>query len=430
MEMVQMRSKKVLSYLSISMALLMVLAAFAVIPGTASTATEKRVIVVFNDTVDEKVIKENGGKVVKRLSSIPALVVTIGSDKIDDLEKVGKVKTVEIDQQASIAKPRKRPPAPPADTPPAPELQWGVDRIDAEAVWDVEGKTAGDGIVVAILDTGIMYDHPELGAAMWTNTGETDGNGIDDDDNGYIDDYYGYDFINDDGDPKDDNGHGTHCAGITAAARGDLTGFDHDGVVGVAYDVKLMAVKVLDSGGSGSYSDIADGIRYAADNGADVISMSLSGRSGSDTLRDAIRYAIDKNGVVVVAAAGNSGKRSARADTVQYPARYPEVIAVGATESDDDRATFSATGTGLDIVAPGVGVWSTYNDGTWRSFSGTSMACPHVAGTVALVLANSADPLTPYEMHSWLNQTAEHLGDDGWDSLYGYGIVDAENAVT
>jgi subtilisin family serine protease len=136
--------------------------------------------------------------------------------------------------------------------------------------------------------------------------------------------------------------------------------------------------------------------------------------------------------VVVVASAGNSGKRRTAFDNVGYPAAYPEVIAVGAIDSSDTRATFSSTGPDLDVMAPGVSVWSTYVDGQWRSMSGTSMACPHVAGTVALVLAFATTPTdgwTPKNMHAYINTTVEDMGSVGWDNAYGYGIINADLAV-
>ncbi len=400
--------------MSVATVLVMVLAGFAAVPGAATDETI-RVVVTFKDKVDEKVIKDAGGKVVDSMSSMPVLVTDIKKSDISSLMKNGKVKAVELDQKATITRPGKKPPRPdpePDDTPPTPELQWGVDRIDAEAVWLLAEYDAGVGITVAILDTGVDKDHPELSGALVA----------------------GYDIINDDDDPDDDNGHGTHCAGIVAAAyKNSMTGLNHNGVVGVAHGVSIMPVKVLDSGGSGTYTEIADGIIWAADHGADVISMSLSGRSGSTLLRDAIRYAIDENDVVVVAAAGNAGKRNANMNNVQYPAKYPEVIAVGATDSKDARAKFSSTGTGLDVVAPGVTIWSTNNDGKWKAASGTSMACPHVAGTVGLVLSNSlpgAGSWTPELMHAHINASVEDLGANGRDSAYGYGLVDTYLAVT
>ncbi len=364
--------------------------------------TSVRVIVLFKDKVDEKLIKGAGGKILEEYTLIPAVVTKLKQKDIDTLAEETGVKTVEKDatvsMEGTLDDEGKKTPAP--TSPPSPGVQWGVDRIDAEKAWSA---STGASIRVAVLDTGIDTDHPEL---MGVYAG-------------------GYDFINIDDDPEDDNGHGTHCAGIIAAAK-DAT---EAGVVGVAYDVDLFAVKVLNSQGSGSYSQVISGIQWAITNDMDVISMSLSGSSGSDSLKAACDNA-KTAGVIIVAAAGNSGKKNTALDTVQYPAHYDSVIAVGATDSSDKRASWSSTGSALDVVAPGVGIWSTYNDGKYRSFSGTSMACPHVAGTVALMLATDPGGWTWDEVYSTLTVTADDLGASGYDNVYGKGIVDAQEAVT
>jgi len=193
---------------------------------------------------------------------------------------------------------------------------------------------------------------------------------------------WGWDFVNDDAIPEDDNGHGTHCAGTVAGIDNDI------GVIGVAPDVGLYIMKVLNRRGSGSYEDIAAGIITATDgpdgtpgtnDDADVISMSLSGPSSTVDLENAVNYALSYN-VVIVAATGNDGN-----DYPQYPAAYPGVIGVGATDANDNIASFSNRGE--DIFAPGVYVFSTYLEGNYATMSGTSMATPHVAGVVALAWA-------------------------------------------
>ncbi|USZ67916.1 S8 family peptidase [Halorussus salilacus] len=276
-------------------------------------------------------------------------------------------------------------------------LPWGVDRVDAE-VAHRNGDT-GAGADVAIIDTGIDSDHPDLRANLGAGYAATG-----------CSTWYGdcrYDW-------DDDNGHGTHCAGIAGAIRGN-----DEGVVGVAPDVTLHAVKVLDSNGGGSYSDIADGIQWTADQGYDVGSLSLGG-SASSTVRDAVEYATDR-GVTLVAAAGNDGPCS---DCVGYPAAYDEVIAVSATNESDDLASFSSTGPEVELAAPGADIYSTYTDGGYDTLSGTSMACPHVSGAAGLLRANGYGP---GDTRSRLQNTAEDIGLGSNEQ--GYGLLDVAAAL-
>ncbi|WP_245758401.1 S8 family peptidase [Halogeometricum limi] len=271
---------------------------------------------------------------------------------------------------------------------------WGVDRIGADTVHD-EGVT-GKETHVAIIDTGIDSDHPDLKA----NLGE------------------GYATVPcDDGcrrDWDDDHSHGTHCAGIAGAVS------NSGGVVGVCPDTTLHGVKVISASGSGSASSIADGLVWVADQGYDVASLSLGSTSSSEIIHDAVKYATDK-GVVVVAAAGNEEPDE---KSVHYPAAYPEAIAVGATDDDDDLADFSLTGDAVEIVAPGVRIPSTVIDGDYKYYSGTSMATPHVTGAVATLKAAgySAD-----EIRGRLASTTEDLGMD--DDEQGNGLLNVDAAV-
>jgi hypothetical protein len=276
---------------------------------------------------------------------------------------------------------------------------WGLDGVNAPEAW-AQGYT-GQGVVVAVVDSGVDYNHSDLSGNIWVNSGEIADNGVDDDGNGFVDDVRGWDFFDGDNDPMDSDVHGTHIAGTIAAEN---NGF---GVTGVAYNATIMPVRVIDSEG-GTSSDIAAGIRYAADNGANVINLSLGGNFTSAEEEEAIRYASD-SGVVVVMAAGNEG-----ASQPVYPARYATDwgIAVGAVDSNKTLANFSnrAGATVLDyVVAPGVDILSTTPGNSYQSFDGTSMAAPHVAGVAALVL--SANPnLTPAEVESLLTQTANRTG--------------------
>ncbi len=279
---------------------------------------------------------------------------------------------------------------------------WGADAINAPEVWE-KGYT-GEGVVVAVLDTGIDRNHDDLKNNIWTNSREIAGNGRDDDGNGYIDDLYGWNFDGNNNNTMDVDGHGTHVSGTIA---GENNGF---GVTGIAYDAQIMPVKVLDDFGSGSNNAVADGIYYAVDNGADVINLSLGGSLPSSDVAAAVEYA-SQQGVAVVMAAGNSGGQMPL-----YPARYADRygIAVGAIDEDKSLANFSNRA-GSDaltyVTAPGVDIYSTLPDNQYESYSGTSMATPHIAGVVALMLsANSS--LNNEQIRQILEETS---GDDSPD---------------
>ena len=269
------------------------------------------------------------------------------------------------------------------------DKQWGPQRIGCQDSWDVEiGQKS---VKIAIVDTGVDYTHEDLVGNYVSG---------------------GYDWVNDDNDPMDDNSHGSHCAGIAAAVIDN-----NKGIAGVA-QVSIMAEKVLDSGGSGSFSDVADGIVHAADNGADVISMSLGSSSPSSTIEDACKYAWDK-GVILVGASGNDYDSH-----VSYPAAYDSVIAVGALDQSDKRTSWSNYGEDLELMAPGDTIISTLPDDNYEFYSGTSMACPHVAGVAALALSRHPD-YTNQQIRDLLVNTADDLGNTGWDEEYGYGRVDS-----
>ncbi|MGJ5676332.1 MAG: S8 family serine peptidase [Nostochopsis sp.] len=283
-----------------------------------------------------------------------------------------------------------------ADVPDSGGNNWGADSVNAPETWE-QGYT-GEGVVVAVLDTGVDYNHQDLSSNIWTNSKEIAGNGLDDDGNGYIDDYYGWNFDGNNNNTLDVNGHGTHVSGTIAGENNDY------GVTGIAYDSQIMPVKVLDDEGSGSYSAIADGIYYAVDNGADVINLSLGGGRSNETLEKAIEYASNK-GVTVVMAAGNDGSSEPG-----YPARYADEygIAVGAVDENGNLADFSNRAGSNEmtyVTAPGVDVYSTIPGDQYASYSGTSMATPHVAGVVALML--SANPnLTDAQIRQILAETS------------------------
>ena len=290
---------------------------------------------------------------------------------------------------------------------------WGADAVNAPEVWE-EGYT-GEGVVVAVLDTGVDYNHDDLKNNIWTNDGEIAGNGIDDDGNGYIDDFYGWNFDGNNNNTIDVDGHGTHVSGTIA---GENNGF---GVTGIAYDSQIMPVKVLDDTGSGTNTAVAEGIYYAVDNGADVINLSLGGSLPSSEVSEAVKYASDQ-GVTVVMAAGNSGGQ-----TPLYPARYANQygIAVGAIDENEDMASFSnraGTQELTYVTAPGVDIYSTLPDNRYESYSGTSMATPHVAGVVALML--SANPnLDSNSIRQILEETSGGGDDEEIPLFPGFGDI-------
>lgn len=269
---------------------------------------------------------------------------------------------------------------------------WGLDKINAQTAWDT---TTGDSsVVIGVIDTGIDIDHPDLRDNIWVNTGEIWGDGIDNDGNGYVDDYNGYDFVRNRGIGPgyaydDDHGHGTHVAG-TIAAKGN----NGIGVSGVAWDASLMALKFLNSSGSGTTYDATRAVRYATNNGADMTNNSWGGGGYSSSLASAISEARTA-GVLFVAAAGNSGLNT---DSYRhYPSSYSHdnIISVGSTTYTDGRSYFSNYGrTTVDLAAPGSSIYSTTVGGGYGVKSGTSMATPHVTG--ALALMKSINPSATY----------------------------------
>lgn len=246
--------------------------------------------------------------------------------------------------------------------------------INIEPAWAFGTATS---IVTAVIDTGVDYTHPDLASNIWTNTDEVAGNGIDDDGNGFVDDVRGWDFVNNDSDPMDDNGHGTHVAGTIGAV-----GNNGIGVTGVAWTASIMPLKFLDQSGSGSLSDAIKAIQYARVNGAKIINASWGGGGFSSALQSAITQFITSGGLFV-AAAGNEATNNDV--TPSYPANYQGVISVGASTRTDTRASFSNYGTSVDVFAPGQSILSTLPGNRYGSLSGTSMATPQVAGALALL---------------------------------------------
>ena len=358
-----------------------------------------------HDAVVEKEIRRIGVQVL----SVP---VGAAEAKIADYKADPRVEYAELDYLA-------QPVFDPNDPYYGDGSQWGPQKMSAPQAWDLSKGDAG--VVVAILDWGVDLQHPDLATEMWTNPGEVPGNGVDDDGNGYVDDVYGWDFANDDHDPQDDYGHGTHCAGIAAAATDNGVG-----VAGVGYNSRVMALKVGDGAtGTAAYSDIAYGIMYAAENGAKVISLSLGGYAFSGFLEAVVNYAWDL-GSVLVGAVGNNN-----VSNLFYPAAYNNVIGVSATDQNDAKASWSNHGVQVSVAAPGASIYSTYWNGssTYAYMSGTSMAAPHVAGLAALLFSQDGSRSNA-TVRSLIEGTADDLGSAGWDPYFGHGRVNAYGALT
>jgi len=302
--------------------------------------------------------------------------------------------------------------------------QWNLPRIEAPAAWDI--TTGSDEVVIAFVDTGVDLEHPEFRDKIWTNTDEIPDNGADDDGNGYVDDVHGWDFVNWDGEPQDDHGHGTFVASIAAAETNDGLG-----MAGVSWGGEVMPIKVFAENGQSYYWHITGGITYATDNGARIINLSwrLKSYVGTQPHQTAINYAHSK-GVLIVAASGGDpdAEDPVPLDAYQYPAALDNVVSVAATNRDDGHYEFSAYNDKVDIAAPGgdiLGVWLGFGYGRYSS---TGLAAPHVSGLAALVW--SVNPkLTPDEVESIIESTAVDLGEPGRDDYFGHGRIDASAAV-
>jgi len=271
--------------------------------------------------------------------------------------------------------------------------QWHLPRVGAPTAWDT--TTGSANVTVAVVDSGVEATHPDLAGRVLA----------------------GYDYVNNDSDPSDDNGHGTAVAGV-AAARGN----DGIGVAGAAWNVSILPVKVMNSSGSGSYSAIANGVTFSADRGARIINLSLGGTATSSTLQSAVSYAWNKN-CVIIAAAGNNGS-----STTVYPAAYPNVIAVSATTSADTMASFSSYGSFVDLSAPGQDITTSWPGGGYTTISGTSFSSPLTAGVAALALSRNP-ALSNSQINALLIANTDDLGAAGYDIYFGAGRLNAAKVV-
>ncbi len=274
---------------------------------------------------------------------------------------------------------------------PAFAFQYALVNIRAPQAWDI--TTGSSAVTIAIIDSGVDLSHPELAPKLLP----------------------GYDFVNGDAIPQDDNGHGTHVAGVAAAASNNGLG-----MAGVSWGARILPVKVLNALNSGTYANVAAGIVWAANQGAQVINLSLGGPSSSQTLEEAIEYAASR-GVALTAAAGNTG------GAVLYPARYPSVIAVANTNALNQRVSTSAFGPEIDLAAPGAGIYSLAIGGGYTTLGGTSMSTPHVSGALALLL--SLPGVSAGQARAYLEASALDIDARGWDVFTGYGLIQLDAAL-
>ncbi len=345
----------------------------APIPVRAVPTQSRSVIVVFKHSVDHSLIRGLNANVEKSYKNFPIVKMTLPEQAVLALAKNPNVKSIESEVIFTINE----------DI-----IEWGIAKVEAPKAW-AQGYT-GSGVKVGIIDTGIA-PHDDLiiaGGANFVDTASS---------------YY------------DDNGHGTHVAGTVAALDNGL------GVIGVAPGAQLYAIKVLNSSGSGTLSDIIEGIDFAISEQLDIINMSLGTSTDSPALHTAVDAAYN-SGILVVASAGNSGKRVITVDNVGYPAKYGSAIAVAATDVNNLRASFSSTGPAVEVAAPGVYVRSTYLNNGYATMSGTSMAAPHVSGHLALMIQAFPNK-TPLEIRALLQLYVLDLGSAGRDWAFGYGLI-------
>jgi hypothetical protein len=370
---------------------LTVLALISGIIETAAWAQQSNrvpVLIGFNHRpgpAEEALVRSVGGSVKYTYHLVPGIAASLPENAIEALRRNPNIATIEPDGlfhkiDAEL------------------DNTWGVKRVGAGTVHTAGNK--GLNVKVAIIDSGIDYTHQDL-----------------------IGNYAGgFDFVNNDADPMDDDGHGTHVAGTVAARDNDV------GVVGVAPEAKLYILKVLNASGSGSFSDIIKALQWVVDNGIKITNNSYGSSGDPGAL---VKAAFDNSyaaGVLHIAAAGNSGACAGKNDSVGYPAKYASVVAIAATDQSNARTCWSSTGAAVELSAPGVTIKSTKMGGGYIEFSGTSMASPHVTGVAALLMGTGV-PLSNTEIRSVLTSTAQDLGAAGRDSLYGYGLVNAAAAV-
>lgn len=354
--------------------LLLILTCTFSIPTLAVDEHQKeKLIVVFKDEIDLDLLTDLDVDVIKTFDTLATATVEMPTAAIGFLEEHEDILAVEVDHLVSIN---------------SQTIDWGQKKINAPLAW--QSNFTGKGVKIAVLDTGIA-PHKDLAVAG------------------------GVSFTTYTKSFHDDNGHGTHVAGIIGAQKNGI------GVVGVAPDSQLYAVKVLNEKGLGHVSEIVSGIEWSITNNMDIINLSLSTTHDSLVLRNVVNKAY-QNGILVVASAGNHGTGSG--DTVEFPAKYDAAIAVSAIDSNNKRGSFSATGPSVEITAPGVGILSTHLNDQYLRLNGTSMASAFVSGTLALL--KEAEPnRTHVHYRTMLQNTVIDLGPKGRDEIFGFGLVQA-----
>ncbi|WP_117168894.1 S8 family peptidase [Paraliobacillus sediminis] len=337
----------------------------------------EKVIVLFKDDINEEVIENATGEISREIENVPAVAATVPTNEMGEIENNPNVIAVEKDITFEIK---------------GQTVDWGIERVNSPKAWltNLNGK----GVKIAILDTGISV-HEDLTIAGGISL------------TSYTSSY------------ADDNGHGTFVAGIIGAKNNNI------GTVGVAPESSIYAVKVADKAGDAYLSDILAAIDWSMENQMDIINMSLGATSDSFILEEAVNNAY-QNDILVVASAGNDGLGDGSGDAVTYPAKYDSVIAVAATDKNDQRASFSATGSTVEIAAPGVSIMSTGLKNAYGLMDGTSAAVPFVAGNLAL-LKQQNETLAAHQLRSKLQENSIDLGDNGRDNAYGYGLTQAPN---
>lgn len=337
-------------------------------------AIKETYLILFKKVIDRALITELGGSIVDQMENLPLVTAILPPEKVQILKESPSVDAVEINRLYNINPEETR-----------------AEITERTLPKTLNTSLTGKGIKIAVLDSGVQPDHPDLKIAG------------------------GISFVEGVNNYSDDNGHGTHVTGIIGAQHNSI------GINGIAPDATIYAVKVLDNEGYGYLSEIAAGIDWAINNDIDIVNLSIGTNEQSITLSSMIKKAYN-SGVFVVAAAGNDGDPKGVTDTIDYPGRYSETIAVGAVDENSSRATFSATGPLLEVVAPGVDIKSTYLNNEYAVLSGTSMSTAYVTGVLALI--KEVNPgASANKMRSILQETSKDLGPVGRDSLYGYGLV-------
>lgn len=343
---------------------------------------------------EQNLVKANGGTVRRTYQIVPAFAVELPMKAAEALAKHKDVAIIEPDGLIEAVD---------AEL----DAVWGVKKIGAGIAHTSNPAYKGLGISVAVIDSGVDYNHADL---------KPNYRG-------------GYDFVNNDSDPMDDNGHGTHCAGTIAAADNDA------GVVGVAPSVNLYALKVLDATGSGSYSNMIAALDWCVKNSVpiDITNNSYGSSANPGSIVETAFINAHNAGILNIAAAGNYGTSAGTEDNVIYPARYASVLAVGATTSGDVRSSFSCTGPAVELAAPGSSIYSTLPGGRYGTYSGTSMACPHAVGAAAVLLeagrGQYGASATNEYIWDMLKASALDLGTAGSDTWYGAGRVQVDYGV-